>query len=128
MKLLNLVLCASALSFWQADVVSAAPYIRYEAHSVQGKKAIVSMQKAMVKLRALGCENRVSWYFQAAMHGVPVPGEQGNLLTNPLCPMYTTASKKASSWAKCASHNESGPPSDIHFLPWHALYLAHFEK
>jgi hypothetical protein len=112
---------------WQTNLF-AAPYVRYEVHSLQGKKAVVSMQKALVKLRLLGCDKPVSWYYQGAIHGVPLPGIDGNLSSNPLCPSFTSTSKLRSTWAKCGSHNESGPPSDIHFLPWHRLYIAHFEK
>ncbi len=127
-KLLVPVFGALALAVsWQVNVF-AAPYVRYEVHSLQGRKSIVSMQKAMVKLKALGCDKPVSWYYQSAIHGVPIPGKDGNLETNPLCPSFTSVSKVRSTWAKCGSHNESGPPSDIHFLPWHKLYVAHFEK
>jgi hypothetical protein len=117
---------ALALS-WQVNAV-AATYVRYEVHSPQGQKAIVSMQKAFVKLKALGCTKTVSWYFQSAIHGVPNPKIQGKLDTNPLCLAFNKASKPYAAWSKCASHANSGSPSDIHFLPWHRVYLMHFEK
>ncbi|SJM91430.1 tyrosinase family protein [Crenothrix polyspora] len=124
--LFPIVLSALTLS-WHVDTL-AATYIRYDAHSPQGKKALVSMQKAFVKLKALNCNKTMSWYYQSAMHGVPNPGQEGNLTSNPLCPSFIVNTAPKPSWSKCASHDRSGPPSDIHFLPWHRLYVENFEK
>ena len=128
MKMYSSLVIVGILSMaWQADV-SAKTYIRYEAHTKEGQKALVSMKKAMAKLKAIGCTNPISWYYQGAMHWTPdVSGP--NLNKNPLCPSFDTAHPALlPAWDNCASHNQIGPNSDIHFLPWHRLYVLYLEK
>jgi Common central domain of tyrosinase len=108
--------------------VCAKPYIRYEAHSKEGLRALASMKKAMQKLKATDCKNPISWYYQGAIHWTP-DVSQPNLKSNPLCPSFNTAHPALlESWNNCASHNQIGPNSTIHFLPWHRLYVYYMEK
>ncbi|NEP49699.1 MAG: tyrosinase family protein [Moorea sp. SIO3C2] len=47
---------------------------------------------------------------------------RNNITTN-------VSSKLLASWDNCTHvTNQAGVPSNIHFLPWHRLYLHHFEK
>lgn len=126
-KYLSVVIAGLLSIAWQADT-SAKTYIRYEAHTREGQKALASMKKAMAKLKAAGCTDPISWYYQGAMHWTPdVSG--ANLNDNPLCPSFDTGHPTLSeAWNNCASHNSSGPNSDIHFLPWHRLYVYYMEK
>jgi Common central domain of tyrosinase len=126
-KLIPLALVGLLLIAWHLDV-GAKTYVRYEAHTKEGLKALASMKKAMQKLKATGCTNPISWYYQGAMHWTPdVSGP--NLKNNPLCPSFNTAHPALlAAWDNCASHNIAGPSSDIHFLPWHRLYVYYMEK
>jgi Common central domain of tyrosinase len=125
-KYSSLVIVGILSMAWQADV-TAKTYIRYEAHTKEGQKALVSMKKAMAKLKAIDCTNPISWYYQGAMHWTPdVSGPKLN--KNPLCPSFDTAHPALlPAWDNCASHNQTGPNSDIHFLPWHRLYVLYLE-
>jgi hypothetical protein len=126
-KYLSVVIAGLLSLAWQSDV-AAKTYIRYEAHTKQGQKALASMKKAMAKLKAAGCTDPISWYYQGAMHWTPdVSGT--NLNDNPLCPSFDTGHPTfLEAWNNCASHNNSGPDSTIHFLPWHRLYVIYMEK
>lgn len=126
-KYSSLVLVGLLLTAWYAEG-GAKTYIRYEAHTKEGQKALASMKKAMDKLKAAKCTNPISWYYQGAIHWTP-DVSQPNLKNNPLCPSFNTAHHALlESWDNCASHNNSGPNSDIHFLPWHRLYVLYLEK
>ncbi|MCE2746939.1 MAG: tyrosinase family protein [Burkholderiales bacterium] len=74
----------------------------------------------MKAMRALPCDNPLSWYYQGAIHYVP--DEVQN--KNPLCPSYTQRSQLKPAWDTC-THADG---SEIHFLIWHRLYIWHFEK
>lgn len=126
-KYISLVIVGILSMAWQAEV-TAKTYVRYEAHTKEGQKALASMKIAMAKLKAVGCTNPISWYYQGAMHWTPdVSGP--NLNKNPLCPSFDTAHPALlAAWDNCASHNQTGPNSNIHFLPWHRLYVLYLEK
>ena len=67
-------------------------YCRYEAHTPQGKKNLESFRIALRQMKAMGCENPLSWYYQGAIHWVPTrSGEISGIVANgnPLCPYYS---------------------------------------
>jgi len=113
----------------------ATTYVRRDAYSPEGQKALVSLEKALKAMKELGCQDPKSWYFQGAIHSVPSPSSFTS--ENPLCPIYTSATASSPEvqnllnnyWKKC-SHYVAKPPGFInnHFLTWHRLYLYHFEQ
>ncbi|MDJ0597873.1 MAG: tyrosinase family protein [Crocosphaera sp.] len=121
---------------------SAPSYTRYEAHTPEGQKNLESLKIALQKMKEMGCENPVSWYYQGAIHWVPTASEDISALQNenPLCPSYSNfpaeltgafpgSDKLLASWDNCThAPNQGGQNSVIHFLPWHRLYVHHFEK
>lgn len=120
---------AGLLAITWLGSAQAKTYIRYEAHTVGGQKALASMQKAMKILKERGCKDPVSWYYQGAMHWSPDVSAGDNLVNNPLCPSFNKANPQLSTaWNTCASHNSTGPSSGIHFLPWHRMFLVYLEK
>ena len=101
------------------------------------------MEIALKKMRELGCEDPRSWYYQGAIHWVPTKAADIPRLQteNPLCPSYSHFSsqdpdkspsikdKLHPSWDNCTHNkNQAGQRSTVHFLPWHRLYVYHFEK
>jgi len=127
-------------------------YIRYEAHTAQGKKNLESFRIALTKMREMDCQETDSWYYQGAIHWVPSKDneiqpsqfdidrregdERGLINGNPLCSYYSGFSNEAearakllTAWQNCTHDNNSaGQSSQIHFLPWHRLYVYHLEK
>jgi hypothetical protein len=123
------LIAAGLLSVTWLGHAEAKTYTRYEAHTPGGQKALASMRKAMTILKERGCKDPISWYYQGAMHWTPDVSSGTNLEQNPLCPSYTKSSPALSTgWDNCASHNPTGANSDIHFLPWHRMYLVYFEN
>ena len=118
--------------------IQAATYTRYEAHSAEGKADLASLQTALAQMRALGCQDPISWYYQGAVHWIPTA--QGSITglqeDNPLCPYYSgfanqdeVVAKLLASWDNCThAPNQAGQSSMVHFLPWHRLFIYHFEK
>jgi tyrosinase len=108
-------------------------YVRKDVYSRSGQKDLQSLKIALKKIRESGCTDPVSWYYQGAIHGVPSPVDFTE--QNSLCPIYTNASsldpktqaqikKLLDYWQKCPHEAGTG----VHFLPWHRLYLYHFEQ
>lgn len=127
-------------------------YIRYEAHTAQGKKNLESFRIALTKMREMDCQETDSWYYQGAMHWVPSENEEiipsrfdidagnanetGLVNGNPLCSYYSKFTNEAeakakllTAWQNCThDSNSAGQSSRIHFLSWHRLYVYHLEK
>jgi tyrosinase len=110
-----------------------AKFVRKDVYSRSGQKDLQSLKIALKKIRESGCTDPVSWYYQGAIHGVPIPADFTE--QNSLCPIYTNASaldpktqaqikKLLEYWQKCPHEAGTG----VHFLPWHRLYLYHFEQ
>jgi hypothetical protein len=105
-------------------------YVRRDVYSPEGQKALVSLEKALKAMKALGCQDPKSWYFQGAIHSVPLASNFTN--GNPLCPIYISANASNPTvqnllnnyWRKCSHYSTK----DNHFLTWHRLYLYHFEQ
>lgn len=96
-------------------------YIRYEIHSTEAKPHVEALNVALDSMRAMDCNNPLSWYYQGAMHWVP-----DTVQTNPLCPSYRTVADLKTAWDNC-THSHEGTEK-IHFLVWHRMYIWHFEK
>lgn len=127
---------------------TTAVYTRYNINSPEGKKALQSLEKAFTILRKAGCEQTSSWYYQGAIHWVPNFSNFKD--QNTVCQKYTQAAyddpqqkaeveKLIAAWQHCThyrSDREQNPPPhspvtaefDLHFLPWHRLYLVYLEK
>jgi len=96
-------------------------YVRKNIHSIEAKKDVDAMMKAMEIMRKMPCDNPLSWYYQSAIHWVP-----DSISNNPLCESYHTFTDKKIAWDNC-THSPSSKEK-IHFLVWHRLYIYHFEK
>ena len=135
---LTLLLCLVLVFGFAIAPTQAAAYTRYEAHSPEGQKNLQSLRIALAKMRALGCQDPRSWYYQGTLHWVPTSDSDITGLTedNPLCPYYSgftnqneAAAKLLASWDNCThANNQAGQSSIVHFLPWHRLFIYHFEK
>ena len=97
----------------------ASQYIRKNASSEAAKEDVKALAVALDKMRELQCGDPLSWYSQGATHSIP-----DRINSNPLCPSYTKKSDLKWGWDTC-THKDG---SEIHFLIWHRLYIAHFEK
>ena len=180
----TLLLCLVLVFGVTIAPTQAATYTRYEAHSPEGQKNLKSLQIALAKMRALGCQDPRSWYYQGAIHWVPTTNGDitGLKEDNPLCPYYPgftdqdkmdiqekealvanavnelleaaprdeasrvgnflqeskeltnlitskAAGKLLASWDNCThADNQAEQSSVVHFLPWHRLFIYHFEK
>lgn len=99
-----------------------AEYIRWNVNTPQGQANLKAMNIAFKKMREMGCEKGLSWYYQGAIHNIPteINGK------NKLCGVYQTSKDKLWAWADC-THNGSTNAS-LNFLLWHRLYTWHLEK
>ena len=76
----------------QADTSSngAPPFVRKNASSAAALPDLMALQTALQKMRAMGCADPRSWYYQGATHAIPPTIPNGD---NPLCPSYTNISQ-----------------------------------
>ena len=138
-----LLLCLVLILGVQSPAAAqSAPHIRYEAHTSQGQANLQSLKIALEKMKAMGCEDPRSWYYQGAIHWVPTrtANISGIQAENPLCPSYSNfledpnnpfpgSDNLLASWDNCThATNQAGQNSVVHFLPWHRLFVYHFEK
>jgi hypothetical protein len=98
-------------------------YVRKNASTAAAQADLQALDIALAKMRAMGCDDPRSWYYQGATHSIP-----RSIPTNPLCPSYTDISQKKWGWENCThKKNSQGQSSEILFLLWHRLYIQHFE-
>lgn len=102
-----------------AHAESANEFTRRNAASPEAKADLEALSDALKKMKAMGCDSPFSWYYQGATHSIP-----NEVKNNKLCPSYQTINDLKWGWATC-THKKG---SDIHFLIWHRIYIAHFEK
>lgn len=95
-------------------------YVRKNASSPEAQADLAALDLALKKMRAMGCTDPRSWYYQGATHAIPATIPDGN----PLCPSYNMITQLKWGWNTCT--HEDG--SEIHFLVWHRLYIQHFES
>ncbi len=114
---------------------SPPTFTRYEAHTREGQQNLQSLKIALEKMKEERiCDDPLSWYYQGAIHWVPTgaPEISGIQEHNPLCEIYSGftgssgSEKLLPSWDNCTHDLLS--TSEIHFLPWHRLFVYHFEK
>lgn len=102
-------------------------YVRKNANSLEAQADLEAMNVAFKKMREMGCENGLSWYYQGAMHNIP-----GNINgKNVLCPQYQTSNDKLWAWGDCTHADATAADfknSNLNFLLWHRMYTWHFEK
>lgn len=101
---------------------SNVKYVRLNASSPEAQADLEAMNVAFKKMRAMGCDNGLSWYYQGAMHNIPgtINGQ------NTLCSEYQKSTDKLWAWGDC-THNGT-QNAKLHFLFWHRMYIWHLEK
>jgi hypothetical protein len=97
-------------------------YVRKNASTPEAAADLAAMNAALAKMKQMPCDSVQSWYYQGAIHSMPMSVANGN----PLCPSYTTMAQMKTAWMNC-THDPLGA-SEMHFLLWHRLYIWHFEK
>lgn len=97
-------------------------FVRKNANSPEAKADLEAMNVAFKKMREMGCEKGLSWYYQGAIHNIP-PAINGK---NNLCAEYQTMKDKLWAWGDCTHDNSES--ADLHFLLWHRMYIWHLEK
>jgi len=100
------------------------PSVRYNAASPQGKAMLRIYADAVRAMKALSGTDAKSWTFQWYIHATPQPKAQ---LINTVFGTGPSSGRDLANetWYTCQSH--SGQPED-YFLPWHRLYVLHFEQ
>jgi hypothetical protein len=96
-------------------------FVRKEIHSPEALEDVKAMNKALEIMRAKGCQDPLSWYYQGAIHWVP-----DTIENNQLCDSYQNFNDSKEAWRNC-THTKS-KQEEIHFLVWHRMYIWHFEK
>lgn len=107
-----------------AAIPAAHVYVRKNASTAGAQADLKALNIALAKMRAMGCDDPRSWYYQGATHSIP----RSVANQNPLCPSYTNINQKKWGWENCThKRNSQGQSSEILFLLWHRLYIQHFE-
>jgi hypothetical protein len=117
--LLSTILITS-MSFGQDQ--TPTKYIRRNANTLEAQPDLEAMNVAFKKMREMGCDNGLAWYYQGAMHNIP--GEING--KNVLCPQYQTSKDKLWAWGDC-THTKTQNAS-LNFLLWHRMYTWYLEK
>lgn len=116
---MSVSLCLSSQAF-------STDYVRKNASMPDAQADVEALNMALNKMRALGCEDPTSWYYQGAIHAVP-----DEVKDNKLCPNYASFKTDLQiAWNNC-THPQPQMGSDtgsLHFLLWHRMYIAYFEK
>jgi hypothetical protein len=118
---LFLIILTTGLSSGQNN--ANVKYIRWNADSPEGKANVEAMNIAFKKMREMGCEKGLSWYYQGAIHNIPdqINGK------NVLCPEYQTIKDKLWAWGDC-THDKGSVNAKLNFLLWHRIYIWYLEK
>lgn len=114
-------------------VKAAGLRTRYNANSAAGKDMLKIYAAAVKEMKARADKDPRSWTFQWYIHATPrsTPAEMtcasksseiSRVFGNSGTPERTLAEQ---TWCTCQSH--MGQPED-YFLPWHRLYVMHFEE
>lgn len=118
--ILFFIILITVLSYGQDKTETM--YIRRNANTPEAQADLEAMNIAFKKMREMGCEKGLAWYYQGAMHNIPgkINGE------NVLCPEYQTSKDKLWAWGDC-THNGTQNAS-LNFLLWHRMYTWYLEK
>lgn len=103
----------------------AEDYIRKNASTPEAQADVEALNTALAMMRKMGCTDPRSWYYQGAIHALPQ-----EVKDNQLCPQYTSYEKDLlTAWDNCTHPQPQLEGSgSLHFLLWHRLYIAYFEK
>ncbi|SNR91870.1 tyrosinase family protein [Flavobacterium sp. ov086] len=98
-------------------------YVRHNVNTAEGQADLLAMNTAFKKMREMGCENGLGWYYQGAIHNIPdsIAGK------NELCAQYQTSKDKLWAWGDC-THKRNSEAANLNFLLWHRLYIWYLEK
>lgn len=96
-------------------------YVRKNIHSVEARKDVEALDKALKIMREKNCSDPLSWYYQGSIHWIP-----DTINNNLLCDSYKNVSDLKDAWDNC-THTPQGQEV-LHFLVWHRMYIYHFEK
>lgn len=116
--------------------LTTATFVRKNAHSDAAKADLEAMEKAFSMLRSAGCTEPISWYYQGAIHNVPLlsddPEDEQPRKPNPLCESFQFNHEQLkSAWANC-THGDGDANFEksvtLNFLLWHRLYIWHLEQ
>src|SRR5208282_1982415 len=120
---------AIPFSTWiQQQAWGAAPRVRYNAYSPQGKAMLKIYDKGVKKMMTTPESNPLSWIFQWYTHDVKDPpgvskaSELSRIYPGGNPPAFYALAKQM--WDTCQAHN--GPNEDF-FLPWHRMFVYYFE-
>lgn len=98
---------------------ASAPSPRMDLRTFSSNPALVQSLKDGVRvMQSRRPSDPTSWFFQAAIHGVPPPVVEDMTNQDP------SVSSVSQYWNQCPHH---GQPS-AGFLPWHRAYLYYFER
>lgn len=118
--ILFLIIFTTGLFYGQSK--NNVTFVRHNVNTAEGQADLQAMNVAFKKMRAMGCENGLAWYYQGAIHNIPTQING----TNVLCPKYQNSSDKLWAWADC-THNGT-QNANLNFLLWHRLYTWYLEK
>jgi hypothetical protein len=120
-KVLSVLSILSVLLVASCNDKSGSRYVRKNANSSESQADVEAMNKAMEIMKSKDCNDPTSWYYQAAIHWIPL-----QIDSNKLCESYTDWTELKMAWDEC-THSNSGA-EEINFLIWHRMYIWHFEK
>jgi Common central domain of tyrosinase len=112
------------LCFWIWSCNNTAPqiFIRQNANLPAASADLQALAAAMKMMKAMPCNTVCSWYYQGAIHSVPMSLPNGN----PYCSSYLGGMQDLkTAWMNC-THDSQHP--ELHFLIWHRLFIWYFEK
>lgn len=120
----SLALGAIPLPKWlQTTAYAGPPLIRYNAYSTEGKAMLAQYAQAIniMKQRAEG--DPCSWTFQWFTHWVRGDSTKAAQVASLPAMQQALANDM---WDTCQNHG--GFTTEDMFLPWHRLYILHFER
>lgn len=119
--ILFFIVLITGLSYGQNKTVTK--YIRRNANTAEAQADLEAMNTAFKKMREMGCEKGLAWYYQGAIHNIPdtISGK------NVLCPEYQTSKDKLWAWGDC-THKKKSDSASLNFLLWHRMYTWYLEK
>ena len=124
----SLLLSSSAFAlsntFYKADAQQNEQLVRYSAATPEGREMLRIYAQGVAAMKALPPQDPRSWAFQWYVHGTPQPKAQ---MLDAVFPGASGASYELAkeAWYTCQPHQ--GQQED-YFLPWHRLYVMHFEQ
>jgi tyrosinase len=117
---------------------AAAPRVRPEARSTEGRQMLEFYRLGVQRMQATPAWNPRSWRYQANMHSVHPSDRTADAINAIFNPAQgaTPAEQQAIRDARALALGENGQPQlwngckhgDPHFLSWHRWFLFYFER